>query len=81
MTLKRGFIASALFAATAAASIAVAPAALAAPTCTAVSSSSTQCESPGNAQITATPPYVNYQQQYPFFGEGGLVVIHHDHGR
>ena len=81
MTLKRGIIASALFAATAAASIAVAPAAFAAPTCTAVSSSSTQCESPGNAQITATPPYVNYQSQYPFFGEGGLLLFHHGHDR
>jgi hypothetical protein len=69
MTLKRGIIASALFAATAAASIAVAPAAFAAPTCT------------GNAQITATPPYVNYQSQYPFFGEGGLLLFHHGHDR
>jgi hypothetical protein len=24
---------------------------------------------------------VNYQSQYPFFGEGGLVIIHHGHGR
>ena len=77
MTITRGFIASALFAATAAATIAVAPAALAAPTCTALSSSSTQCESPGNVQLNATPPIVSYPQQYPFFGEGGLVVIHH----
>jgi hypothetical protein len=81
MSITKGFIAPVLFAAVAAGSIAIAPSALAennGPTCTAVSSTSTQCQTPGNAQLTATPPYVNYDQQYPYFG--GVVILDH-HGR
>jgi hypothetical protein len=81
MTITRGFIAPVLFAAAAAGSIALAPSALAennGPTCTTLSSSSSQCQTPGNVQLTATPPYVSYQQ-YPFFGD--LVILdHHGHG-
>jgi hypothetical protein len=81
MSITKGFIAPLFAAAAAAGSIALAPSALAAtdgPTCTAVSSTSTQCQTPGNSQLTATPPYVSYQQ-YPFFGD--LVILdHHGHG-
>ena len=39
-----------------------------------------QCESPGNAQFTATPHDVPYPQQYPFLFGGPLLVFHHDGG-
>jgi hypothetical protein len=81
MIITKGFIAPVLFAAAAAGSIAFAPSALAettGPTCTTLSSSSTQCQTPGNVQLTATPPYVNYQQQYPYFGD--LVILNHHGG-
>jgi len=81
MSITKAFIAPVFFAAAAAGSIALAPSALAegnGPTCTVLSSTSTQCQTPGNSQITATPPYVEYQQ-YPFFGD--LVILdHHGHG-
>lgn len=57
----------------------LAPAAQAAPsgpTCTAVSANSTLCQSDGNAQISATPPAMDYQAQYPFFGGYGLLFHH-----
>jgi hypothetical protein len=83
MTIKKSWLAPALLAAAAAGSIAFAPMALAentGPICTTTSSSSTQCQTPGNSQITATPPYVNYQQQYPYFGN--LVILdRHGNGR
>ncbi len=81
MNINMRLVAPALLAAAAAGSIALAPVAFAAesgqpPTCTTLSSSSTQCQTPGNVQLTATPPDVQYQQQYPYFG--GLVIL--DHG-
>lgn len=62
--------------------IALAPLAAAAPTgpvCTSTGNA-TQCQTQGNAQITATPPYVDYGAQYPFFGGYGLI-FHHGGGR
>jgi len=47
--------------------IAAAPLAEAAPTCTSTGTASI-CESDGNAQVSATPPPIDYQAQYPFFG-------------
>jgi hypothetical protein len=38
----------------------------------------TLCVSPGNAQLTATPPVVQYQPQYPYF-LGGLGFHHGGH--
>jgi hypothetical protein len=72
---------STLVVSVAAASIVVAPAAMAAPTpiCTSLSDSSTQCQSPGNVQINDSPP-VQYQPQWgfdPFFGNV-LAFRHHD---
>jgi hypothetical protein len=54
--------------------IAVAPLAEAAPTCTSTGTASV-CESAGNAQVSATPPPVDYQAQYPFFGN--VLIFHH----
>jgi hypothetical protein len=60
------------------AAVGFAPAAQAAPsgpTCT-TQATSTLCQSEGNAQVTATPPAVDYQAQYPFFG-GYTLLFHH----
>jgi hypothetical protein len=68
-----------LLAAGAAAAIAASPVAAASDNhldCTYVSQSNTQCETPGNVQLSATPPPVSYPQQYPFLF-GGPVIIHH----
>jgi hypothetical protein len=54
--------------------IAVAPLAQAAPTCTSTGTASI-CESDGNAQVSATPPPIDYQDQYPFFGN--VLIFHH----
>ena len=61
-----------------ASAIAVAPLAEAAPACTS-SGSASLCQSDGNAQLTATPPPVDYQAQYPFFGGYGLLFHHGGH--
>ena len=63
-----------LVAGASAVAIAVAPLAEAAPSCTSTGAASV-CESEGNAQITATPPPVDYQAQYPFFGDA--LLFHH----
>jgi hypothetical protein len=73
----RNFIAPLLVAGASAVAIAVAPLAEAAPTCTS-SGLASVCESDGNAQVSATPPPVDYQAQYPFFGD---VLIFHHSGR
>lgn len=40
-----------------------------------------QCESPGNAQLTATPPDVSYPDEYPFLLDGPIVIHHFgEHG-
>jgi hypothetical protein len=62
-----------LLAAAAAVSIAVAPVAMADPsdtspdqgTCTDVEGADTQCQSPGNVQLTDAPPDVPSAPQYP----------------
>jgi hypothetical protein len=67
----RNVVAPLLLAAASAVAITVAPLAEpapAGPTCTATGANSTLCQSNGNAQVNATPPPVNYQPQYPFFG-------------
>ncbi|MGV9798265.1 hypothetical protein ACWDTP_09405 [Mycobacterium sp. NPDC003449] len=74
-------ISTALAAGAVASALVVAPVAEAAPTgpeCTSAGETSTLCQSEGNAQITATPPAVDYQAQYPFFGAyGGGLLFHH----
>lgn len=70
----RNLVPPLLIAGASAVAIAVAPLAEAAPTCTSTGLASV-CESDGNAQISATPPSVDYQAQYPFFGD--LLLFHH----
>ena len=70
----RNFIAPLLVAGASAVAIAVAPLAEATPTCTSTGLASV-CESDGNAQVSATPPPVYYQAQYPFFGD--VLIFHH----
>ena len=70
----RKFVPLLLVAGASAAAMAVAPLAEAAPSCTTTGLASV-CESAGNAQISATPPPVDYSQ-YPFFGD--VLIFHHD---
>jgi hypothetical protein len=74
----RNFIPPLLVAGASAVGIAVAPLAEAAPTgpnCVSTGNASV-CQRPGNSQITATPPPVDYQAQYPFFGPYGILFHH-----
>ncbi|WP_431232497.1 hypothetical protein ACQ856_24080 [Mycolicibacterium psychrotolerans] len=41
--------------------------------CTVVSDGNSQCETPGNAQLTASPQDVPYPTLYPFLLGGGLI--------
>ncbi|MGV9797153.1 hypothetical protein ACWDTP_03710 [Mycobacterium sp. NPDC003449] len=64
-------VAPVLLAVAGAAVITAAPQADAAPsgpTCTATGANSTLCYRDGNAQVSASPPPVDYPAQYPFFG-------------
>ena len=70
----RSLVPALLVAGASAVAIAVAPLAEAAPSCTSTGAASV-CESEGNAQITATPPPVDYQAQYPCFGDA--LLFHH----
>jgi hypothetical protein len=70
----RNFIPALVVAGAGAVAFAVAPLAEAAPVCTS-SGSASLCQSDGNAQLTATPPPVDYQSQYPFFGN--VLIFHH----
>ena len=76
MTIKRGYLPPILLAVALAASIAVAPTALAEQSCTNVGANSTMCQTPGNVQINDSPP-VQYAPQYPFLG--GLISHHGGH--
>jgi hypothetical protein len=54
----------------------------AAPTACTYTGNATQCQTPGNVQITTEPGYAALdaaQQQYPFFGYGyeGALLFHH----
>jgi hypothetical protein len=70
----RSFVPPLLVAGATAVAIAIAPLAEAAPTCTSTGAASL-CQTAGNAQITATPPPIDYQAQYPFFGD--VLIFHH----
>jgi hypothetical protein len=79
----RTVIAQVLAAGAGVAAIAVAPVAQAAPSgpsCVSTGTASV-CQTAGNAQISATPPPVDYQAQYPFFGGYGLLFHHGGHHR
>jgi hypothetical protein len=74
--------ASLLAAGAAAVAIVAAPTAAAAvpastqPMCTATATAS-ECQSPGNVQISATPPPADY---YPYYLHGGVPVLLGSHG-
>lgn len=72
-----------LLAAGAAAVVAAAPIAAAAPDCTYAGRGDSVCQSPGNAQIVAAPPRVDYQPWGPYPYGGNLIVLggHPHHGR
>ena len=74
----RSFLPPLLVAGASAAAIAVAPLADAAATCTSTGTAR-NCESEGNSQVSATPPPVDNQAQYPFFGGYGLLFHHGGH--
>jgi hypothetical protein len=76
MTIKRRYLPPMLLAVAAAASIAVAPTALAEQTCTYLSADSSVCQTPGNVQVVTSPPPVQYAPQFPYFG-GNLIILHH----
>jgi hypothetical protein len=67
-----------LLAAARGAAIAVAPLAEAASTAPACifSGPATICQTDGNAQVSGSPPWVDYQSQYPLFGYNGLLFHH-----
>jgi hypothetical protein len=73
MKIRRS-VAPLLVAGASAVAIAVAPLAQAAPACTSTGAASL-CQTAGNAQITATPPPIDYLAQYPFFGD--VLLFHH----
>jgi hypothetical protein len=78
----RAVVAQLLAAGASVAAITIAPVAQAAPSgphCEFTGNASV-CQSEGNAQISATPPPVNYNAQFPFFG-GYALLFHHGHGR
>jgi hypothetical protein len=58
--------------------IAVAPLAEAASTAPACifSGPATICQTGGNAQVSGSPPWVDYQSRYPFFGYNELLFHH-----
>ena len=70
----RSFIPPLLVVGASAVAIAVAPLAEAAPSCTS-SGAASLCQTEGNAQLTATPPPIDYQAQYPFYGN--VLLFHH----
>jgi hypothetical protein len=74
----RAFVPPLLLAAASAVAIAVAPLANAAPTAPACtfSGDASICETDGNAQVSALPPSVDYQAQYPYLGYDGLLFHH-----
>jgi hypothetical protein len=77
----RSLIAPFLLAAGGAAAITVAPLAQAdatPPPCS-FTGNATVCQTEGNAQVSAQPPTIDYQAQYPFGEDGGLLF--HDRGR
>jgi hypothetical protein len=74
----RTFVAPLLLAAGGAAAITIAPLAQAdatPPPCSFTGNASV-CQTEGNAQVSALPPTIDYQAQYPFDEYGGLLFHH-----
>ena len=74
------YLAPAVLTGAAALAILAAPAASAADaphmSCVDHGGGNTLCESPGNVQLTAAPPAVQYGPQYPYL-DRGPIFIHH----
>jgi hypothetical protein len=74
----RTLVAPVLLAAAGAAAIAIAPLAQAdatPPPCSFTGNASI-CQTEGNAQVSALQPTVQFQPQYPFYADGGLLFHH-----
>ena len=74
----RTMVAPLLLAAGGAAAIAIAPLAQAdaTPQSCSFTGNASVCQTEGNAQVSALPPVVDYQSQYPFYGGDGLLFHH-----
>lgn len=84
MSIVPRWVAPLMIAGAAAVAVAVAPTAAAADephlVCTYSSTDNSQCETPGNSQLVATPPDVTYQEQYPYVLGAIVVPGMHGHG-
>jgi hypothetical protein len=93
MAIKRTYLPPVLLAVAAAASIAAAPSALLDVACASLGDSSTACQTPGNVQISSSPPAQTLPQPEDYYGANGhgpdsdhgpvsrAVTLHHDFHR
>jgi len=90
MAIKRTYVPPVLLAVAAAASIAAAPSALLDVTCPPLGDSSTACQTPGNVQLSSSPPAQTLPQPESYYGANGhgpdgdhgpaspALTLHHD---
>ena len=90
MAIKRNYIPPLLLTVAAAASLAAAPSALVDVACPSLGDSSAACETPGNVQISSSPPAQTLPQPESYYGANGHgqasdhgpaslgVTLHHD---
>jgi hypothetical protein len=90
MAIKRIYLAPMLLTVAAAASIAAAPSALVDVACPPLGDSSAACETPGNVQISSSPPAQTLPQPESYYGANGhgptsdhgpaspAVTLHHE---
>jgi hypothetical protein len=71
MAINRNFLPPMLLAVAAVASIAAAPSVLVEGACPQLSADSTVCESPGNVQISGSPPAQTLPPPYDYLGANG----------
>jgi hypothetical protein len=71
MAIKRIYLAPMLLTVAAAASIVAAPSALVDVACPSLSDNSTACETPGNVQMTSSPPAQTLPQPESYYGANG----------
>jgi hypothetical protein len=79
MAIKRNYIPPLLLTVVAAASIAAAPSALVDVACPPLGDSSAACDTPGNVQISSSPPAQTLPQPESYYGANGHVGAS-DHG-
>jgi hypothetical protein len=76
---SRMFASALLLGAAGAVAVAVAPmaqAATTAPPACSFTGNASVCQTDGNAQVSALQPAIEYQSQYPFYGDEGLLFHH-----